>query len=142
MAKVLKHVEPCYYCGMPATSIDHVVPRKLLNLLHSLDDELTTQTLMNRNRTLLVRSCRECNSLLSSRYDESLLSRKRRLRKILHKRYKNVLLTPSWTDTDLNIMGYTVKTYIEQQIKLKTLIQKRLAWNRRKEPVGGVEKII
>ena len=123
-------VEPCYYCGMPASAIDHVVPRKLLFMLNSLGDDVAKAELINSNRIMLVNSCRECNSMLSSRYDETLLSRKRRLRSIMRRRYKHVLETPEWTITELESIGYSLQQYIIQQINLKRLIIERLRWQK------------
>ena len=119
---------PCYYCGLPATAIDHVVPQKLLRMLATLEDEPVSNVLINENRVLTVHCCRECNSLLSSRYDETLLARKRRLRKILTKRYRRVLSTPNWSDEELEAMGDSVASYIRQQMALKVLVIQRLHW--------------
>ena len=68
----------CYYCGLPANGIDHVVPQKLLNgaMIAGDIDSYTELIGRGRGRTLEVPSCQQCNSILGAGYDQTLADRK------------------------------------------------------------------
>ena len=75
---------PCYYCGLPATCIDHVVP---LSLINSLEDADLLEIMLNRRRRLTVDACHECNALLGGRYFPLLSERVAYVKKRLAKRH-------------------------------------------------------
>ena len=83
--------DSCYYCGLQATQIDHVVPKSTLKLLSLSTVDITMDIL--KNRSLKVHSCRECNSVLSNSLQATLAERKKELKKRLRKR-KRLLILP------------------------------------------------
>jgi ribosomal protein L37AE/L43A len=117
----------CYYCGQPADSIDHVIPQAMLRQLVCLEDGEITKAIL-RKRALKVWACRECNSLLSSSYQDSLVERKQFLKEKLKKKYKRIIALPKWDEDDLNEMGYVLRQYIENAARLKEFIVQRIAW--------------
>jgi len=117
----------CYYCGVPADSVDHVVSRAILRSL--ADDPEALAALTARGRVLEVDCCRQCNSLLSSDYDQTLGDRKARLRQQLQKRYTRLLETPDWTDSELGRMGPYLQQRIIAAIAKREWIRSRLNYN-------------
>ena len=118
-------LDPCYYCGLPADSVDHVIPRALLDEL--ADDPEALRKLIS-GRRLTVPSCRECNSLLGTRYEPTLAGRQAYIKKQLRKRYKKYLLVPDWSDDDFRELDDMMQIYVKQGIKMRSVIRARLAW--------------
>lgn len=116
----------CSYCGVPADSIDHVVPRSLLRDL--ADDPQAKATLIARGRILEVDCCRQCNSLLSDNYDQTLAARKARLRVRLRRRYARLLDMPDWSDSELGHMGRYLQNYILTHGAMRDWIRERLTY--------------
>jgi uncharacterized protein YlaI len=117
----------CYYCGQRAGSIDHVIPQATLRMLATLSDLPITKELL-RNRALKVWACRECNSLLTDSLQESLKARKAYLKIRLIKKYKKILGLPSWSESEVEELGYTLRTHIETMARIKEHIRKRIIW--------------
>lgn len=116
----------CYYCGLTATGIDHVVPRNMLKRIGELDLEPSPL------RVLKVPCCKECNNLLGGSYDESLLTRKRRLRQSLKRKYAKILKHPKWGHLDRSGIGYTLDSHLAYSEQQRVMILNRLAWKYRK----------
>ena len=117
----------CYYCGQSADSIDHVIPQYLLRQLVALGDMEITKDIL-RQRALKVWACRECNCLLGSSFQDSLVERKQFVKEKLKKKYRKVIELPKWDDDELNEMGYFLRQYIENAARLKEFIVQRINW--------------
>jgi hypothetical protein len=113
----------CYYCGMPATGVDHVVP---LSILYTLID-IKEKGLL-RNRITIVSCCNECNTLLGTSYQETLKQRKTYLKRKLKKKYRKVFSTVEFTKSELKQFGPTLRQYIKSNIAKKKWISVRLKW--------------
>lgn len=118
----------CYYCGVPATSIDHVVPKSLLDDWRRLGDLENLRLATGRGRVLTVPSCQQCNSMLGGRYDATLADRKARLKARLRKRYARALAMPDWTPEELAALGPRLRAHIEAGLGLRDYVRRRLAW--------------
>ena len=118
-------LEPCYYCGLPASSIDHVIPRSLLEDLQDIPDAMREIT---AGRRLTVPACRECNCMLSDNYDETLADRKARLKERLRRKYRSILVVPDWNDDELEQVSEALQSHIRAGIAHRNLIRRRLAW--------------
>lgn len=105
--------EVCFYCGVPADSVDHVIPRSLLRDL--ADDPQALASLTASGRVLEVDACRECNSRLGNVYDDTLEDRRARLKKKLRSRYRRLLEMPDWTDSELGRLG----PYLQRRVIVK-----------------------
>jgi len=116
-------LESCYYCGMPATAKEHVIP---LSILKNMADVGTEEILCRRKH--LVRACRECNNLLGATYQTTLLKRKAFLKTRLRERYHSVLKMKNWTDEELSEFAPTLRSHVETAIRLKSLTEWRLTW--------------
>lgn len=122
------NIEHCYYCGEPAGTIDHVVPKSMIKTLNILEDKSVYDKLINPNRTLTVPSCLECNVLLSNSYQDTLADRKAELKRRLIKRYKKLLNKPEWTRTELNQLNGRLKEAVIIAIKSTAKLRARLAY--------------
>ena len=112
---------PCYYCGMPADSIDHVPPITVRPRLLALG-------LDKRYKFVEVNACKECNSLIGARALWTLSQRKKFIKKALKLKYAKALRTANYTDSELKEFGSMLRDYILTQSLISELIKKRLAW--------------
>lgn len=119
-------LEPCYYCGKPADSIDHVVPKSLLASFRGNPEMLGVLTA--RRKLLEVPACRECNSLLGASYQPNAEQRKQALKTKLRRKYKKELATPEWANTELEELGHGLQQYIKASIAVKDYVKERLEW--------------
>jgi hypothetical protein len=116
-----KHeIEACYYCGVPADSIDHVTPKTIANRIAEVEIEPT--------RIFTVPSCRECNVLLGPKWYPTLTARKLALKDLLRKRYRKLLDCPDWHEDEILKLGPTLESHIRKQVKLKIFIRDRIRW--------------
>lgn len=115
----------CYYCGQPATDLEHVIPR---SVLRKLSGSPGVKQELIRGRVLTVRSCHECNMLVGASVQETLIERKEYLKDRLRKRYRKLLDTPDWTDEEIAELGDGLRRHIHAQETLKATIRARIAW--------------
>jgi len=125
--------EPCYYCGLPASDVEHVIPKAALRAYAGVDG-LTEE--MTRGRKLTVPACRECNSLLGATVQNTLAERKSYLKERLQAKYANLLAMPEWTEKELAEMGEAMRQSIKASMNQRVLTKERLRWN------GGTVKRI
>lgn len=118
----------CYYCGEPATSVDHVIPQAMLKTLRSLGDAYVTGILVRFGRRLTVPACKECNSVLGASYQDTLAKRKRELKTRLRRRYRKLLRMPDWTDTELAHVDGWLQDYVIRSVVARDRILARLAF--------------
>ncbi len=107
-------IDNCYYCGLPATEEDHVIPiSSLRNMPLSLMKEI------------VVPSCPECNRVLSNYFSITLTERKNELRTRLRKRYKKLLASPDWSNEDLRGLDGSLRRHIiALQTKKKQVVER------------------
>ncbi len=117
----------CYYCGMPASAVDHVIPQSLLRMYDRIADPEIYDALVRRRR-LTVPCCHECNCLLGATIQKTIQKRKQYLKERLRRRYKKLLSMPDWTDSEIEEMGEKMQTYIWDGVNKKNDIRQRLAW--------------
>lgn len=120
--------ERCYYCGEPATGVDHTVPQVLLRRLQDLGDEYVNNVLAHWNRRFTVPCCIGCNSLLGAEYHNSLRERKAALKRKPQRRFKKLLAIPSWTDSELGRLDPMLRNYVLSQLVQQEVVRRRLAY--------------
>lgn len=121
-------IQPCYYCGRPADSVDHVIPQVLIRQLEILGDTETWQQLYKRHKVKVVPSCKDCNHVLGPKYFSTLAERKAYVKKRLRQRKRNILQTPDWSDGELKELGPELRGYVEHVIALREETKLRLRW--------------
>lgn len=121
-------IQPCYYCGLPATSRDHTVPKSLLeNMRNSgLDKEVVEQVI--RIKKLIVPCCVECNSSLGKRVYRTLHDRKRAAKAHKKRKYKRILKMPSWANNEVIELGPNLQQFVLSSLGLQRLTRERLGW--------------
>lgn len=92
----------CFYCGETATDEDHAIPHSLLHGIGHKRTGYETDTLP---------CCHECNSLLSSKVFDTLGERKGYLARRLRTIYARNLHSPTWTEEELDDLGYTLRSH-------------------------------
>ncbi|GAG16814.1 unnamed protein product [marine sediment metagenome] len=120
-----KEENTCYYCGMPASAVDHTIPRIILESLREFKDTLQQMT---RGRKLTVPCCGECNSMLGASYQRTLEERKQELKYRLRRKYKKLLAMPYWTDEQIDEFGFHLRDYIEESARQREVVEFRLRW--------------
>ena len=113
---------PCYYCGNPATTHDHVYPLVALYALYGVEDLPPTHLLV------IVPCCQECNALLHSSVFPTMAARKRYLKRRLRQRYKRLLALPSWHPQELLTLGPGLRAYVEIGLAQQENLHQRLSW--------------
>lgn len=114
---------PCYYCGVPATSEDHVLP------LVALDSLLCEGTLPVASDLLtIVPSCIECNSLAGDKVFNSRREKKRYIQRRLANRYADVLNQVAWDDEEIEEMEGDMRRTLELLEHERRLVQSRIEY--------------
>jgi hypothetical protein len=119
-----KEGHACYYCGMMASGVDHVIPLvvwKQLGHLKPIEEILA-------GRILSVPCCRECNLLLGASIQDTLVQRKAELKRRLKQRYTKFLRMPTWTDEEIMVMSFRLQEFIRRGEKIKLRTLQRLRW--------------
>ena len=111
----------CFYCGLLATTIDHVIPRSLITRLDPAEAH-------DARYRWVVPACSECNSLLSDRIFDRLATRRVAAHEAIRRRYAKLLASPDWAPTELEDLGPTLRSHVERCQRLRELIRARLRW--------------
>lgn len=110
----------CTYCGAwDGNNRDHVVP-----VAYNRNVNRRVANKVSYRNT--VPCCEECNVLLSSRLYFSIPSRATYLLGTYERRYKKLLKQPDWTADELDELGPSIRTAIEQSMKDKTEVRRQL----------------
>lgn len=115
----------CTYCGVPADSEDHVVPRHLLARAGELEMDLSQ---VMRMQTWVVPACRECNSIIGGQLFATIKERRECAHKGIRKKYASYLRVPNWSEEDLEEMGPDAQREIIAAIKVRDWVKTRLRW--------------
>lgn len=99
----------CWYCADIADTIDHCLP-------HCVAGEATRK----------VDCCRDCNSRAGAAMFATMGEKAAHIRGKLEKRYRSLLNTPDWSETELDAMGPTMRQLIEADVERRDRIRMRL----------------
>jgi len=124
---MLPTLEPCTYCGLPATTRDHLLPRVLAGSLRlsGVEQAPSRET---------VPACHECNAILGSRIYDSVAQRRAVVHASLARRYRSALEAPQWSDEQLDALGPTLRTAVLHQQQLREITLTRLCWPQKRVP--------
>lgn len=101
----------CYYCGDIGNTIDHVPPQS---------------GTFSGPENLRIKSCNECNVLLSNRILKTIVERKDYLLKAYANRYRKLLSQPDWTTEELEELGSTLRETVINSKAQKLIVEERL----------------
>lgn len=110
----------CFYCGEPATDLDHVIPQCMLRVKR--------RTKGRYQGDLVVPACRECNGLLGAALLPTLEDRFYYARVKLADRYRKVIAMPDWEQDELDDLGPGMKADVIRAVNAKKKIEARLGW--------------
>lgn len=112
--------EPCYYCGSPADTIDHIPPKSVRQFL--IDHQVSKWEFKE------VSACHECNTSLGTRLPWTPSGRKEAIKEILRKKYKHELAMPAWGQKEIDDLGHGLKEFVNQSRLFGEWIRKRIQW--------------
>jgi len=112
---------PCLYCGVPADSVDHFIPR-------AYADSLSELTGVSNRLLNIVPACRECNSMAGAKVFMSVSEKRHYIHDCLRKKYQKVLTIPLWTEHDYSNISKNLGGYIKRNVSLQDIIRWRLRW--------------
>jgi len=115
---------PCTYCGLPADTVDHVIPQ---SLRYMLQEHGGWRDHYGRI-TDKVPACKECNSMAGSEVFPSLTAKRRYVHARIAKKYASVLRTANWTAAELDEMGPMMFGYVLASQELAAITRARLRW--------------
>ena len=105
----------CVYCGLPAGTKDHLVPRTW-----------TGDT--RRNSVAVVPACAECNTRIGSSGSASIDDRRKIAHDGIRKSKRETLDAPDWTPEALAELGPALRQHVMAKQRAKQATLARLAW--------------
>lgn len=105
----------CVYCGDPAGTMDHLLPR-------------TWTSTSARRSVAVVPACAQCNSTLSDIFEPSVYKRREYVQARYAKRWAKRLAVADPTKEDLARMGYVLRDAAIRGIAQRERLRLRLAW--------------
>ena len=112
---------PCWYCGLPSNSIDHVPPKSARAKIAESED-------LKWIRFVTVDACMECNMLLGARPLWTTWERKKFIKKALRRKYVKYLRMPDWMPQEAEELGYRMSQYLQRSIIIRDVTIERLGW--------------
>ena len=105
----------CVYCGFPAGTKDHLVPRPW-----SGDTR--------RSSVAVVPACGECNAWIGAAGSASIDDRRKIAHDRLRKARSETLAAPEWAEGDLAELGPVLRQHVEAKQRERKATLARLAW--------------
>ena len=116
---------PCLYCGLPADTKDHFIPRVYVSRMTQIRADLGAKA------KLIVPACRECNSTAGDHIFDTISEKRTFIKQQYRKKYRKLLESPNWTEDELNQLGLSLQTTIRASQAGKELMKARLRWPRK-----------
>lgn len=107
----------CAYCGALANSKDHFVPVSVGAVFVALGIKFNRRT---------VSSCRECNSIAGALVFKTVGQKRRYVKQRIKEKYKAYLHCPDWSESELEDLGWTLRTIVERSLAIKFITKARL----------------
>lgn len=111
----------CYYCGIPADTKDHVIPKVFTEMLLAIGE-------YKGGMGKTVPACSECNSTAGPRVFETAQKKQEYIKQRYRRRYRKLLESPDWSEIELKDLGYSLQSHIRGSQQAKQLLKKRLRW--------------
>ncbi len=122
----LDTLPPCYYCGIPAGTVDHTLAQSILFRLREFPEAI--DKLAAHMSRLTVPACRECNSTLGAKTFETLAKRKAYIKETYRRKYASLLNAPTWHEEEIDELGPTLAKFIRHGEDKRWLAQRRIRW--------------
>jgi hypothetical protein len=105
----------CVYCGLEATTRDHLLPRTWTG------DAI-------RRHVLTVPACQQCNSIIGDRFVLSITDRRKYAQERIADKNRNLLNMPAWTPDEIAKLGKSLRSVVERGVFDRALLRDRLSW--------------
>src|SRR5262249_34750965 len=116
-----KLIDPCTYCGQPASGWDHVPP------LHYIE-RLTEEQRFPPQAALPA--CAECNGLFGGVLLTTLDARRKLLRERLRRKYRRVVNMPECSDDEIaDLSPEDAQRYTLSHDRTARFIRARIGWH-------------
>lgn len=115
----------CTYCGLPADTMDHVIPRSFRPTAEALGG----WKVLFPGVPDVVPACNECNRLASDKVFESLEEKRDFIQGRLAHRYRRVLGMPVWSAEELAELRGFLRKALEADQALAEQVRLRLDWD-------------
>jgi len=113
----------CYYCGSSnPDTLDHTIP-----VSYYSSEPVRKKKSSYIDPVPVVDSCRECNSTINSKLIFDVRGRAKHIKERYLKKYGSLLKSPDWDEEDLEDLGWSLRSTVENNIQLKENIQNRLS---------------
>lgn len=109
----------CFYCGLPAPTVDHVPPlNKVADLLMEYESL----------KYIKVPACQECNGIASDFPHIDIYERQEYIKKKLKKKYQKYIKSMDWEEDEIEQLGYRMKQQVIASMSIKYLVAYRLTY--------------
>ncbi len=114
------NVKPCVYCGEPANSRDHFIPRAFKKRIEDLG--------WAKKGNVIVPACIECNSTAGANVFRTLTEKRRFIHDQYRTKYRKLLEAPWWTVDEISELGTSLRSHVQRSQYAKDLMRDRLRW--------------
>ncbi|HAS6766025.1 TPA: hypothetical protein GRI81_24365 [Vibrio parahaemolyticus] len=109
----------CFYCGLPAGTVDHVPPLNAIENLRMTEENLNY---------IKVPSCSNCNSLASDEPHTNIYERQAYVKDKIKAKFGKYLKQPDWEDDEIAELDYRLKQSVISALEMKYLVIYRLEY--------------
>ena len=113
----------CYYCGSSnPDTLDHTIP-----VSYYSSEPVRRKRSSYIDPVPVVDACGECNRTLHNKLIMDVRGRASYLKEKYLKKYGRLLKSPDWDEEDLEDLGWSLRSTVENDSQLKENIQNRLS---------------
>ena len=118
----------CYYCGSSnPDTLDHTIPVSYYSSEPVRKSRANVSAVRSKSPVPVVDACGECNRTISNKLIMDVRERASYLKEKYLKKYNRLLKSPNWDEEDLEDLGWSLRSTVENNIQLKENMQNRLS---------------
>ena len=116
---------PCLYCGQPANSRDHVITRRMREVVELRYGPGSPQLHRVPNT---VPACKECNCIAGARLFYTISAKRRYIQARLKAKNFRLLNGDTWTDEELDELSGTLRVHVVGLQYQKEIMKSRISY--------------
>lgn len=116
---------PCTYCGQPANSRDHVIAKRMREVVELRYGFMSKEASKVPDT---VPACLECNSIAGAKLFLTISAKRRYIQIELRRRYSKLLKSPNWTKKELDEIDHGLRSYIITCLNQKIILLDRISY--------------
>lgn len=117
----LEDTYQCSYCGSYADSWDHFIPVSVRSALIDIG-------LFAPSQCVMLRCCRECNSIAGAKLFRTIGGKRRYLQARLKRRYAKYLRIPYWSTKEIEALEWNMKSLLLQSLAVQRYTRQRITY--------------